>query len=246
MESRIARALGSPFEPVAVFFAAERPPGAARFKEGRWGCVVEMLAFAARGYAAVFDEKTVGCRGGIRGLCLGEGYEKTSEIARFLSTGGGRGSEGGLRFLKTPALARRFIETLPARRPPRPFVVFKALSRVDGRREKPEVVIFLATADEVAALVTLAHYDRPGEEAVAVPFASACQAVFLLPLLEGERERPRAVLGGMDLSARVHLEPGLLTFAVPYVLFRRMERNVPRSFLEAPVWTRLRGRKNGR
>lgn len=245
MESRIARALGSSHEPVAVFFASRRPPGAARFKEGRWGCVVEMLAFAARGYAAVFDEKTVMCRGGIRGLCLGEGYEDPASIARFLSTGGGRGAEGGLRFLKTPALARRFVESLPVRRPGRPFVVFKALSRVDGRREKPEVVVFLATADEVAALTTLAHYDRPGEEAVAVPFASACQAVFLLPLLEGEREKPRAVLGGMDLSARVHLDPGLLTFAVPYVLFRRMERNVTGSFLEAPVWTRLRGRRNG-
>ncbi|MGC8763361.1 MAG: DUF169 domain-containing protein [Acidobacteriota bacterium] len=246
MESRIARALGSPYEPVAVFFASQRPAGAARFKEGRWGCVVEMLAFAARGYGAVFDERTVGCRGGIRGLCLGEGYEQPAAMARFLSTGGGRGSEGGLRFLKTPALARRFLESLPSRTPPRPFVVFKALSRVDGRRERPEVVVFLATADETAALVTLAHYDRPGEEAVTVPFASACQAVFLLPLLEGEGERPRAVLGGMDLSARVHLEPGLLTFAVPYALFRQMERNVPGSFLEAPVWARIRTRKEGR
>jgi len=242
LRSRIAQELDFAYEPVAVLFSNTKPRGAAQFKERRWGCVMEMLAFAARGYTAVFDRNTTGCVGGRTGLCFGDGYGKGGEIARFLSSGGGKGGGNGLRFIKSPALARKFVEGLPVADIPETFVVFKALSKVDGRRERPRVVVFLADPDQVAALTTLANYDRPGGDAVVVPFASGCQSVCLLPFQESKGKAPRAVLGGMDLSARPHLDPGILTFAVPAPLFRRMESNVPGSFLERDLWKKLRGR----
>jgi uncharacterized protein (DUF169 family) len=242
MKSRIAEALDLAYEPVAVLFADTKPRGAAQFKERRWGCVIQMLAFAARGYAAVFDRATTGCLGGQVGLCFGDGYGKGRNIARFLSTGTGPAGAGGLHFIKSPALARKFVEGLPIVDVPESFVVLKALSKVDGRKERPKVIVFLADADQVAALATLANYDRPGGDAVVAPFASGCQAVCLLPFQESKKKAPRAVLGGLDLSARPHLDPGLLTFAVPAPLLRRMEANVPGSFLERETWAKLRGR----
>ncbi len=242
MRSRIAQEIGFAHEPVAVLFTDVKPSGAAQFKERRWGCVMEMLAFAARGYTAVFDRNTTGCVGGRTGLCFGDGYEKSRDIARFLSTGGGKRGGGGLRFIKSPALAKEFVAGLPIEDIPETFVVFKALSKVDGRRERPRVVVFLANPDQVAALTTLANYDRPGGDAVVVPFASGCQSICLLPFHESKGKAPRAVLGGMDLSARPHLDPGLFTFAVPAPLFRRMEANVSGSFLEQDLWKRLRNR----
>jgi uncharacterized protein (DUF169 family) len=238
MESLIAKALELEHEPVAVLFTKERPSGAARFKARRWGCVMDMLSFAARGYTAVFDRETVACAGGRAGLCFG-GYRKPSEVARFLAKD--KAGEG-LAFVKSSALARRFVQDLPTVDIAEPYVVFTALSRVDPKKDKPKVVVFLADADRVSALLTLANYDRPGGDAVWAPFASGCQAVCLLPYAESRRRKPRAVLGGTDLSARVHLPKGVLTFAAPYAMFLKMEKNVPGSFLEREVWLSLRDR----
>jgi len=46
----------------------------------------------------------------------------------------------------------------------------------------------------------------------------------------------------MDISARPHLDPDLLTFTVPWAMFRDMEGNVPGSFLEKDEWARVKDR----
>ena len=68
MESAIARAIRTPVQPVAILFADERPAGAMQFAEGRWGCVMWLLASAAKGKAAAADRATFGCIGGGTGL----------------------------------------------------------------------------------------------------------------------------------------------------------------------------------
>ena len=61
---------------------------------------------------------------------------------------------------------------------------------------------------------------------------------------EGESGAPRAVVGLTDLSARravrTTLGKDVLTFSVPYGMYREMERNVPGSFLELDLWRELR------
>jgi uncharacterized protein (DUF169 family) len=239
MESRIAQAIRMSHQPVAVMFTNKRPRGAAQFKEKRWGCVMSMLSFASRGYTAVFDRQTTPCAGGQAGLCFGDGYEKGRDVARLLSGGRGDGVNEGLGFLKTPALAKRFMANLPTQEIPETYVVFKALNKVDGRRDRPRLIIFLANADQVSALTVLANYDRPGGDAVKVPFASGCQAVCLLPFVESQADDQHAILGGMDISARPHLDPDVLTFSVPYAMYKRMEKNVKGSFLQKETWREL-------
>ena len=49
MESRIAKAVGLKYTPVAVVLANDKPEKALQFKKGKWGCVMFMFANAARG-----------------------------------------------------------------------------------------------------------------------------------------------------------------------------------------------------
>jgi hypothetical protein len=49
MQSQIAQALGLRHHPVALLWADEKPDGAIQFKEGKWGCIMWLVAHAARG-----------------------------------------------------------------------------------------------------------------------------------------------------------------------------------------------------
>jgi uncharacterized protein (DUF169 family) len=64
MQSLVAEKLGLAYEPVAIVLTDEQPETAKQFKPGKWGCVMFMLAAAARGQEAVFDRSTYGCWGG--------------------------------------------------------------------------------------------------------------------------------------------------------------------------------------
>jgi hypothetical protein len=69
--------------------------------------------------------------------------------------------------------------------------------------------------------------------------------VGIYPFREAQSENPRAVLGLIDLSARLQVRKRLgaqvFSFAVPFGMWRRMEGNVDGSFLERPTWQALRG-----
>lgn len=269
MESRIAQALGLTYQPVALVWADAVPEGAIHFQEGRWGCFMWLLASAAEGKTAACDRKTFGCFGAGVGLGFGDHYRNfpggTDCFCRFLSSGNEDSPEGraaaeqarphmraeayeeflhGEGYVKTPELARRFVESLPVVDIPAAAVVLKPLAAVDGVQGSPEVVVFLANPDQLSALVVLANYGRGHNENVIVPFAAGCQSVGIYPYQEARRENPRAVMGLVDLSARLQLRrlgENLFSFAVPYPMFREMEENVPGSFLDRPTWKRLTG-----
>lgn len=267
MERKIARAVRLRHEPVALLLSDERPDGALQFQEGRWGCLMWFLAAAAEGKTAVCDEKTFGCFGGGVGFGFGDQYRNfpggAECFCRFLSDGNETSEEGrqtaervkpflrpeaheaflhGEGYLKTPALAASFVEHLPMTEIPTRYVVLKPLGDVDPSGEAPAVVVFLADPHQLSALVVLANYDSPHNENVIVPFAAGCQSIGIYPLREGRSEQPRAVVGLVDLSARLQLKKlgdNLLSFAVPGALFRRMEANVEGSFLDRPTWQAL-------
>lgn len=149
----------------------------------------------------------------------------------------------GERYLKTPELVRARFSQAPA---PPATGKYGLFTRADGptHGEAPESVIFFANPDQVAGLHMLAGFDRD-DDAVVAPFSSGCGAIVTLPLAEGARPRPRAVLGLFDLSARPFVDANLLTFAVPYAMFERMAGNVPESFLAGRTWGAIRKRIRG-
>lgn len=150
----------------------------------------------------------------------------------------------GERYIKTPDLVEKFVANLPMMEIPTKYVVFKPLSDIDPAKEKPQTVIFFVNPDQLSALTVLANYGRGGNENVIIPYAAGCQTIGIYSYREAKSEKPRAVVGLTDLSARVYVrkqlgDSHLMTFSAPFALFEEMEQNVPGSFLERPTWQSL-------
>ena len=118
-------------------------------------------------------------------------------------------------------------------------------SEVRQVRVDPQLVgtVFFADPDELSALTVLANYGRGDNENVIIPWAAGCQTIGIYPYREAKMNRPRAVVGLTDLSARVYIRKqlgdNLLTFAMPFALFTEMEANVEGSFLQRHTWQEL-------
>jgi len=274
MESKIAGAIGLKYQPVALIWADKKPAEVLQFQEGKWGCIMWLAASAAKGKPAVCDRKTFGCFGGGVGMGFGDQYVNFPGgkdcFCHFLSVGNDQWEQGqqaaekvkpflrkeaydnfvsGERYVKTPELVHQFIENLPITDIPAEYVIFKPLADVDPDQEAPRVIVFFADPDQLSALVVLANYDRPDNHNVIIPYAAGCQTIGIYPYHEARAERPRAVVGLTDLSARVYirkqLEGNLMTFTVPQAMFEEMESNVDGSFLQRHTWQTLLKAKQG-
>ena len=268
MNSVIAGKIHLKYEPVSITLSDDKPDNAVEFKPGKFACVMSLLATAVKGRPAVGSRNTIMCPGGGTGLGFGNQFENlpggVDVFCRFLSVGN-EGYEPGMqiteimkpfvteeiydnfkygeRYLKTPELVMKFIECLPITDIPFEYVVFKPLGQVDNEKEKPVTVAFLADMDQLSALVVLANYGRESNENVIIPQAAGCQSIGIYPFNEALQEQPRAVIGLVDISARIQikrqLKDDVMSFAVPFVMFQEMEANVPGSFLERNTWKEL-------
>jgi len=80
-------------------------------------------------------------------------------------------------YLKSPELVKEFVEAMPIMEIPAKYVVFKPLNPVAPEKEGPGIVIFLATPEQLSALLILANYGRDGTESVIIPYAAGCQTI---------------------------------------------------------------------
>jgi len=229
MESKIAKSLKLKYEPVAILWSDRKPEDAVQFKEGKWGCVMWMLARAAKGSTVVFDRKTFGCQGDGTGLSFGNQYEKflggIGGFCHFLSTGFEQWEIGkelieklrdkiekdrfekivyGKRYIKSPELVKKFVEQLPIIEIPKKYVIFKPLSKV-SEDEEPVVIVFIVNPHQLSALIILANYSRDGVNNVIVPMGAGCHQIGIYAYKEAESENPRAVIGLTDLDARLNV-----------------------------------------
>ena len=67
------------------------------------------------------------------------------------------------------------------------------------------------------------------------PMPPAARPSASIPTTEAQSDRPRAVVGLTDLSARVYVKKmlgdNLISVALPYAMFQEMEENVKGSFV---------------
>ncbi len=238
------------------------------FVPGKWGCILFLLATAAKGKTAVASRETFGCFGGGVGLGFGDQYKHFPGgeecFCRFLSSGNAGNEPGqsigqgmaasgataiaedfllGERYLRTAELVRKFVACLPIMDIPARYVVMKPFRDVDLTRDNVRSITFLVNPDQLSALVVLANYEGEHNENVNIPFAAGCQSIGICTFRENEREHPRAVAGLVDLSARTNLRRQLgkdiMSFSVTSKMFQRMEENVEGSFLERETWKSL-------
>lgn len=99
-------------------------------------------------------------------------------------------------FASRGELARNFINTIPGIQPGK-CMVFKPLNMISAG-ESPKCVIFLVNADQLSGLVTLANYDQPTQDSVAVRFASGCGQAVLYSLSAEEAKDRTCYIGMTD------------------------------------------------
>lgn len=271
MRSAIAEMVGLEHSPVTILWSDVLPEDAVQFKKGRWGCVMAAFgAVAARGKTAAFSSETYGCPGGGVGLGLGDCYADFlgghEGFYGFLSSGNETAENGkelcelasrflhgaqlehfkhGEHYRKSPAVVRKFVETLPMMQPSAKYLIFKPLAQV-APDERPEVVVFIVNPDQLSALMLLANYESEDSMNAIIPQAAGCQSIGIFTFREARSKRPRAVVGLNDPSARLMLRSlgrDVLTFSVPMALFEQMEINAPGCFLEGGTWRELSVRK---
>jgi uncharacterized protein (DUF169 family) len=227
--------LGLKESPLGVYYTNDKPEGVTP-KEGISGCMIGLLQNARKEGGTVFFDKThFGCPGGA--YYMGFREIPRPNIEYFLSCGI-PGEMDGERYIKTPALARKYFEEMKPRPAPATYCVFKPLVQFK-KGEKPEVVSFFATPDILSGLFTLSNYALERTDAVFTRFSSGCGAILTYPLKEADKDQPRPVLGMFDVSARPMVEKDILTLAMPYSVFLKLLENVKESFLETESWKKV-------
>jgi len=201
-------------------------------------CFIGALAKVRKGQSLCFDVNAIGCFGGKRYLGFTERVMPRFEY--FLSCGI-PGRLEGERYKKSPELVKEMMKHMPAFKAPGRFIVFKRWDMLEAA-DDPAVVIFFAKADELSGLFTLANYDEVEQNGVITPFGAGCSTIVMYPYLEQDADRPCAVLGMLDVSARPFVPKEMLTFAVPMNKFTRMVENMDESFLITPSWDRVKKR----
>ncbi len=225
--------------PITFFYTGEKPPAADMPKPGaEHRCLIADIAKVRRGKNVAFDVKSVGCFGGKR--YLGFSSDLAPDFEYFLSYGK-PGKLEGERYKKSPELVREVMRTQPAFTAPAKYIVFKRWDKL-LESDYPDVVIFFAAPDVFSGLFTLAGFDEADPNAVFSPFGAGCATIVQYPWLEKDADRPRAVLGMLDVSARPCVQPDTLTFAAPLKKFVRMVENMEESFLVTPSWKKVRRR----
>jgi hypothetical protein len=224
--------------PIAFYYTDE-PGEASLFRIGEnHHCFIGALQPIRQGKILCFDTKSVACFGGKRYLGFTQNLMPNFEY--FLSCGI-PGKLEGERYKKTPDLVQELLRAVPNFVAPAKYVLFKRWD-VLKEEDEPQVVIFFAPPDVLSGLFTLANFDEPTNEAVFCPMGAGCGTIVQYPLVECKSERPRAVLGMFDVSARPDVEPSVLTFSVPMQKFERMVDNMDESFLITGSWEKIKSR----
>jgi hypothetical protein len=201
-------------------------------------CIICDLAPVRAGASRCFDVDTVRCGGGRR--YLGFEQETQPNFPYFLSSGI-PGEMEGERYKKSPELVEAYLESQPAFEAPGQFLIFKRWDHLD-EEDDPAVVIFFAQPDVLSGLFTLVNFDEIDPQSVIAPFGSGCSSIVYHPYHQLDADRPRAVLGMFDVSARPCVPADTLTLAVPWPKFARMVDYMDESFLIARDWQKVRAR----
>jgi uncharacterized protein (DUF169 family) len=227
--------LGLQESPLGIYYTNDEPEGITP-KTGIHLCMIGLLKKARQsGKTVYFDKSHFGCPGGA--YYMGFLESPMPHIEQFLSCGI-PGQMEGERYIKTPELAKKYIEKVKPRPAPAAFCAFKPIEKFQGD-ERPEIVVFFASPDTLSGLFTLTNYALERTDGVYTPFGSGCSTLLTHPLKEAGKEEPRAVLGLFDVSARPMVEKDVLTLSMSYSVFLKLVENVSGSFLQTGSWQKV-------
>jgi uncharacterized protein (DUF169 family) len=204
-------------------------------------CLICELAKVRNGESLAYDADSIACGGAKRYL----GYSETirPNFEYFLSCGI-PGELEGERYIRTPEMVLELQKNQKTIKDAKGnFIIFKRWDMLE-ESDEPAVVIFFAKPDVLSGLFTLANFDQTEPNSTFTPFGAGCGAIVHYPYLEKDSERPRAVIGMFDPSARPCVPKDTLSFAVPMIKFEKMIDYMEESFLITDTWKTVRNRIN--
>lgn len=224
--------------PIAFFYSSEPGELEAGGEPSGFRCAIGDLARVRNGRSLCLSGDSVGCGGGKK--YFGFTQELRPGFEYFLSCGI-PGEMEGERYKKSPELVKEYMRDQPAFEAPEKYIVFKRWDMLESS-DDPVAVIFFAGADVLSGLFTLANFDERDPQAVIAPFCAGCSSIVYHPYQEAKKERPKAVLGMFDVSARPSVPGNELSFSIPWAKFMGMMENMEESFLKTGSWFKLRKR----
>jgi uncharacterized protein (DUF169 family) len=251
--------LGLSEEPFGVYYSDTKPDNAYGPKPGTpisreledrrelnmlavmktFSCVMGNIWLARKKKGAAFiSAEEYGCPGGVYYCSMMKPHLRF--IEQYVSTGFAGTPMHGERYMPGPDAMRAFMEKVNPRKAPAKYCIFKPLSQfTDG--DEPEFVIFFARPEVLTGLFIQAVFTTGDMDCVASPFGAGCTNIIGWPLYYQTQGVEKAVLGGMDPSARKFMKTDELTFTVPLSLYEKMLVALPESmFTHETDWTGVR------
>lgn len=225
--------------PIVFFYSNNLHECEAVVKPEKWTCFVAQLAKVRAGRSLSFDSDAVSCTGGRR--YIGFSDKLRPNFNYFLSCG--NDEIEGEKYLQSPELVDNFLKIAPWKVAPASRINFKRWDMLT-EADNPEVVIFYASPDVLSGLFTLSGYDREDMMGSITPFGSGCSTIIQYPLAEVDNQKPRAVIGMFDVSARPYISSDKVTFAIPFARFCDLVSYFDESFLTTAAWQKVRTRIN--
>ncbi len=186
-------------------------------------CMFNHLKSIARGRGLCFSANRSGCMAGNCYL----GFDELSNMKkRFSAAVSDREN-----FKKTKELGNIFAEGVEITPAKKEFLILECIQGIKEGIEI-EVVVLWISGLSISGLTTLANFDLPTNNNVAIPFGSGCQGIWTLPYLEEKK----AIIGCIDPSVRWKIPSNMLSFSVNAKRFVEMTDNIPESFLIKEFW----------
>ncbi len=222
-----------------TFFYTDDPGDTPVFKPSdKRSCIICELQKVRSGHSLAFNYDSIKCGGAKRYMGFAETIRPNFEY--FLSCGIENRMEGE-RYIQSPQLVLDLLRKQKKMNIPGKYIVFKRWDKLE-ENDNPDVAIFFAGADVLSGLFTLANFDQSEPDSSIAPFAAGCGSIVYFPYLEKDAERPRAVIGLFDVSARPCVQDGIMSFSVPMVKFNKMIGYMDESFLITDSWKKVQKR----
>jgi uncharacterized protein (DUF169 family) len=252
MNSKIAHYLNLDLNPVAIIWSNDKPKKALHLKEGKFACVMHLVAQAAKGKTAVLDADTSGCFTAAAAFGFGKIEDRflldMDYYYAFLSCGmkdrgiddrltelinaaakQGSAPPNALRTLlegegykKSRELVKEFVESLPDIQINEKYVVLKPLNEVDREKEAPVQVVFFVNPNQLSALIKLANVSTGKSDMVRIGGGSGCQDIGVFAYQESREANPRAILGVTDVYARNNLKRTVGADKLPFTILMKL------------------------
>lgn len=236
---KIADILQIELKPVAIY-RSEKIPEDASVPVAKCSIPSLLVKCARTGQTCSADKQHVYCHGAVSGFGFGgmANREHSSwKVSYIPEDRKGELTHGGKKEFKSPEIARLQLDAIKDYGDGKDAIVFQYLDDAVAEGKPIEVVVFLVDPTRIAALSTLAGYSKttPGPSTI-MPYGHACQQVYAIPRAEGESDDPHAVLGMTDVYARRFVPPDIMSFAVPYKLYLKMESEIEESCFGMEKW----------